>query len=108
MSDELNGRHPSTRSTAGIVVCVAVGALLCNGCFGYLLGWSDAEVDRMQRIVAELEAKNASLVDENIELRAKVRQMQDGPGQSEGKSREPLRSSHVGTTSDTGDSQCQN
>jgi len=43
--------------------------MLSSGCVGYLIGWSDAEVERLRRIVAELEAKNAELVEENLRLR---------------------------------------
>jgi len=38
---------------------------------GHVLGLTDAEVDRLRRIVAELEAKNAALVEEVIELRTR-------------------------------------
>lgn len=52
------------------VLLAIVGA---PGCIGYLMGWSDAEVERSRRIIAELEAKNAALVDEVLKLRAELR-----------------------------------
>ena len=54
----------------GRAVAACVVLMTCaTGCVGYVMGWSDAEVDRLRRIVAELEAKNAALVEEVIELR---------------------------------------
>lgn len=60
------------RGGRALAACVAL--MTCGaGCVGYVMGWADAEVERLRRIVAELEAKNAALVEEVIEL-----QMRDG------------------------------
>ena len=60
----------SGRSLPGMWLAMLVFALASSGCVGYLMGWSDAEVERLRRIVAELEAKNAELVEENLRLRS--------------------------------------
>ena len=36
------------------------------------MGWADSETERLRRVVAELEAKNSALLEENIELRRKL------------------------------------
>ena len=53
----------------GRLLAACASLLILASCVGYVMGWSDAEVDRLRRIVAELEAKNATLVEEVIELR---------------------------------------
>jgi len=45
---------------------------VCGGCFGYLMGWSDAEVDRQRSIIADLEVKNAELVETVLHLRTEI------------------------------------
>ena len=55
----------SLGAAAGLLLLTVPG----TGCVGYVMGWTDAEVERLRRIVAELEAKNASLVEEVIRLR---------------------------------------
>lgn len=36
------------------------------------MGWADSETERLRRVVAELEAKNSALLEENLELRRKL------------------------------------
>jgi outer membrane murein-binding lipoprotein Lpp len=60
--------RPGSTVAAAVVLVLLAGS--SAGCVGYVMGWSDAEVDRLRRIVAELEAKNAALVEEVIELRS--------------------------------------
>ena len=63
-----------------IATCACLFALATSagGCVGYVMGWSDAEVDRLRRVVAELEAKNAALIEEVIELRTETDGATDG------------------------------
>ncbi len=64
-------RLPAVHGGRLLAACASllILATCATGCVGYVMGWSDAEVDRLRRIVAELEAKNATLVEEVIELR---------------------------------------
>ncbi len=63
------GVRPRRGGTA-LAACVAL--MTCAaGCVGYVMGWADSEVERLRRIVAELEAKNAALVEDVIELRTR-------------------------------------
>ena len=65
----------SVRARARVsAVCLTFAALvgLAAGCVGHVLGMTDVEVERLRRIVAALEAKNAELVEEVIELRSRL------------------------------------
>ncbi len=59
------------RGGRALAACLVILMTCGGGCVGYVMGWADAEVERLRRIVAELEAKNAALVEEVIELRTK-------------------------------------
>jgi hypothetical protein len=72
-------RRP-VRALAGALAAVALAALPAGGCVGYVMGWSDREVERHRRVIAELEMKNASLVEEVLELRARLRAMESHGG----------------------------
>lgn len=48
------------------------------------MGWQDPEVERLRRIVAELEAKNASLVEENLELKRSLKEGAAPPEETSG------------------------
>ncbi len=62
---------------ARVVWCLlACSCLLGSGCVGYLTGMHDAEVLRLQNIVAELEARNAALAEECIGLRKRIRELE--------------------------------
>ncbi len=63
------GARPRGSGTA-LAACLAL-VICTGGCVGYVMGWADGEVERLRRIVAELEAKNAALVEDVIELRTK-------------------------------------
>jgi len=52
---------------------LAFSGLFVAGCFGYLTGTYDAEMQRLHTIIAELEAKNAALAEECIGLRKRLR-----------------------------------
>ena len=56
---------------------LAASCLLGPGCVGYLTGSYDAEVMRLRNIVAELEARNAALAEECIDLRKRVREQEE-------------------------------
>ena len=63
----------------------AAMVLLCApapGCVGYVMGWRDAEVESLRRIVSELEAKNAELVEKYLSLRGRLEKIERdrGPG----------------------------
>ena len=70
----------------------AAVALLCAsapGCVGYVMGWRDAEVESLRRIVSELEAKNAELVEKYLSLRGRLEKIErdSGPGSAGGRQR---------------------
>jgi hypothetical protein len=69
-----HGRVSGFAPAVGVLFLVS--GLLCAGCVGYLTGSYDAEVQRLRAIVAELEAKNAALAVECIELRGRVRELE--------------------------------
>ena len=63
------------RSVAAALLLASSG-LPGAGCVGYLTGSYDAEVQRLRAIVAELEAKNAALAEECIELKGRLRELE--------------------------------
>ena len=67
-------RHRAAWSFLGLLA-----ALPSGGCIGHLMGWRDAEVDRLRKIVAELEAKNAVLLERNLDLRERIAEIQAAP-----------------------------
>jgi hypothetical protein len=83
---------------AGVRIPWVVLATSATGCVGYVMGWSDAEVDRLRRIVAELEAKNATLVEEVIELRSALKRARDS-SLEDGRAVDGQTSSRSGSTS---------
>lgn len=56
---------------------LACSCFLGSGCVGYLTGSYDAEVVRLRNIVAELEARNATLAEECIDLRKRAREQEE-------------------------------
>ena len=69
---------------------IAFVLLQAGGCVGYVMGWSDREVERQRRIIAELEVKNASLIEEVLALRAKLKALEsqkrvEAPGGEQGR-----------------------
>ncbi len=68
------GRNP-LGLWAGAVLLLLLGAS-ASGCVGYFLGWPDAEVKRLRRVVAEVEAKNAELVEEVLRLRKRLDELE--------------------------------
>jgi len=60
-----------------IIAACAFAVSQCGGCFGYVLGWSDKEVRRIRQVVAELEARNAELLEENLSLRREIEEMKE-------------------------------
>jgi hypothetical protein len=63
----------------GLARLILLSGLAGGGCVGYLTGSYDAEMQRMRAVAAELEAKNAALVEECLELRERVRELERGP-----------------------------
>ena len=87
----MGGSHRPKR-VAGLVALAALAALaatLSPGCVGYLTGSYDAEMQRMRAIVAELEAKNASLAEECIRLLERVREL-EARGERAAEAEEPV------------------
>lgn len=74
---------------AGLVALAALAATLSPGCVGYLTGSYDVEMQRLRVIVAELEAKNASLVEECIHLRERAREL-EALGERAAEAEEPV------------------
>ena len=70
---------------AGAMVLVCASA---PGCVGYVMGWRDAEVESLRRIVSELEAKNAELVEKYLSLRGRLEKIERdrGPGSASARS----------------------
>ncbi len=67
---------------APLATAIALTAILApwaGGCFGYVMGLSDYEVDRHRRVIAELEVKNAALVEEVLELRRRLAEIEARP-----------------------------
>ena len=60
------------RSSGLALPAVLLLGAAASGCVGHLLGLSDGQADRLRRIVAELEIRNAELVEEKIELQRRL------------------------------------
>jgi hypothetical protein len=60
------------KRTFGLVILFS--GLIGAGCVGYLTGSYDIEMQRLRTIIAELEAKNAALAEECIDLRKRLRE----------------------------------
>jgi len=67
------------------VLLLGAGAFSGGGCIGHIMGWASSEVDRTRRVVAELETKNAALVEETLRLKAELESIETGnkPGKTE-------------------------
>ena len=70
------GKGPAGRFRVAAALLMTSWGLLGTGCFGYLTGSYDVEVQRLRTIVAELEAKNAALAEECLGLRGRVRDLE--------------------------------
>ncbi|MHC4199706.1 MAG: coiled-coil domain-containing protein [Planctomycetota bacterium] len=73
------------RAAAMVLLCASA-----PGCVGYVMGWRDAEVESLRRIVSELEAKNAELVEKYLSLRGRLEKMEreSGPGSASARATE--------------------
>ena len=70
-------------SRIAILLCCVCVLSACGGCVGYFLGLSDKEVRRVRQVVAELEAKNAELVEQNLALQKELESLRkDDPGKT--------------------------
>lgn len=82
----MSAREADARRTRGVRSAwlgAAALVLLCaplGGCFGYLMGWTDAEVESLRRVVSELEAKNSELLEECMSLRERLEKLDRGRG----------------------------
>ncbi|MHC5056139.1 MAG: coiled-coil domain-containing protein [Planctomycetota bacterium] len=71
------------RSLAAALLLMSSG-LPGAGCVGYLTGSYDTEMQRLRAVVAELEAKNAALAEECIDLRERVKELAGDGGPASG------------------------
>ena len=71
--------RPRGRAFAFVLLAASSG-LAGAGCVGYLTGSYASEMQRLRVIIAELESKNASLAEECIGLRRRLREL-EGEGQ---------------------------
>jgi len=86
-------RHKGASRGVRYALRAAAMVLLCasaSGCVGYVMGWRDAEVESLRRIVSELEAKNAELVEKYLGLRGRLDKIERdrSPGSASARSAE--------------------